>query len=131
MKKKKTVTSCKKRADRLFSEIVRRSAADDYGWVQCVTCGVKVQWKASDAGHYESRRHNMTRFDKRNVKPQCRTCNRYEEGRKYEFGKYLVGIYGKDIIDELRTLAHTVKRFTVDELEEMITEFKKELEKLK
>ena len=128
--KKKTVTSCKKRADRLFSEIVRRSAADDDGYAKCVTCEAWDDWHRMDAGHYESRRHNMTRFDKRNVKIQCRTCNRYEEGRKYEFGKHLVSIYGEDIIDELRTLAHTTKRFTVDELEEIITEFKKELQSL-
>lgn len=128
---KKTVRSTKKRADRIFSELVRRSAADYRGFCQCVTCGVWDVWKNVDAGHYEIRKHNNVRFDKRNVKPQCKICNRFEEGRKYEFGKYLAGVYGEDIIDELRTLAHTTKRFTVDELEEMITEFKKELEEIK
>ena len=83
-----------------------------------------------DAGHYESRKHNATRYDRRNVFPQCRTCNRFEEGRKYEFGKFLVEKFGPNIIDELRNLSHEIKRFTVEELDEMIVGWKQELSNL-
>jgi len=129
--RKKTVRSTKKRADRIFSELVRRSACTDGEYCQCVTCWKVDHWKNMQAGHFQSRRYNSTRYDKRNVKVQCPRCNMWEEGRKYEFGKYLVGIYGKNIIDKLRILTNQTKRFTVGELEEMITEFKKELKDLK
>ena len=131
MPKKPTVRSLKRTADRLFSEIIRRSSINEFGWVFCVTCKKPDLWQNMDCGHYESRKHNNTRYDKRNCAPQCRTCNRFEEGRKYEFGKYLVEKYGEEIIEELRTLAYTNKRFTVSELQEMIKQFKLELEEIK
>lgn len=130
--KKPKITNLKRTADRLFSEIIRRSVVDNYySTAQCVTCEEWDDWQNMDCGHYESRRHNNTRYDKRNCAPQCHRCNRFEEGRKYEFGKYLVEKYGESIIDELRRLAYTNKKFTVGELQEMIKQFKKELEDLK
>jgi hypothetical protein len=130
--KKPKINSLKKTADRLFSELIRRRAVDNYyGTVQCVTCGAWGDWRSMDCGHYESRRHNNTRYDKRNCAPQCHRCNRFEEGRKFQFGKYLVEKYGEGIIEELRQLAYTNKRFTIEELQEMIKQFKKELGELK
>lgn len=125
-----SVSSKKKTADKLFSEIIRRSCADTEGYVSCVTCKVSIHWTEADAGHYESRRHNNTRYDERNVWPQCRTCNRFEEGRKYEFGKFLVEQFGEGIIHELREAAHQIKRFTEPELQELINRFRKELRDL-
>lgn len=125
------VSCYKRKADQLFSQVVRRSNADPNGNCKCITCGIIQHWKLMDAGHYESRKHNETRYDRRNVFPQCRTCNRFEEGRKYEFGKFLVERFGPGIIDELRVAAHKVKQFKVDELKELIKKLELELEKLK
>jgi hypothetical protein len=129
-KKKRSVKSTKHRADNIFSELIRRSNLDVDGMCRCITCGCTDVWQNMDAGHYEGRRHNNTRFDKRNVAPQCRVCNRWAEGRKYEFGVYLVKTYGKGIIDELRQAAHVTRRFAVEELDGMINEWKKELQEL-
>jgi len=99
MPKKSTVRSLKRYADRLFSELIRRSACEDGEYCYCITCGKGYHWKLLDAGHFIGRKHNTTRYDKRNVYPQCRTCNRFEEGMKYEYGKYLVETNGEGILD--------------------------------
>ena len=63
-KKITTVSAAKRKADRIFSQLVRKSAANEYGgWIKCVTCGSMVGWADADAGHFESRRHNGTRYD--------------------------------------------------------------------
>lgn len=131
MSKKPKVSNLKRTADRVFSEIVRRSAANEDGYAQCVSCNLWLHWTDGDAGHFCSRKHNNTRYDKRNVQFQCRSCNRFYEGKKYEFGKWLVEKYGEDIIDELNQLAHQPKRFKVLELQELIEELRKELKELK
>ena len=128
-KKKPSISYLKKKADKVFSELIRRTHCPN-GYGQCVSCGSYLHWTEGDAGHFCSRKHNATRYDKRNVQFQCRVCNRWQEGRKYEFGKYLIDEYGEGIIDELNKLAHTNKRFTVDELKEMIEQFKLELKGL-
>lgn len=129
-KKKRSVKSTKARADQVFSELVRRSNADENGYCKCCTCGAVVHWTKIQNGHYKSRRHNNTRFDKRNCGPQCPTCNMWESGRGYEFGKYLVEKYGEQVIDELNSLARVNKSFAVEELDEMIVGWKIELSQL-
>jgi hypothetical protein len=126
-KRKSTVTSMKKTADGVLSNLIRLSAADHEGYCECVTCGKSYQWKLMDAGHYIGRRHNGTRYDRRNVNQQCRRCNRGEEGRLYEYGKYLTERYGEGITDDLREQANSAKRFTIEELKEMVAEWREEL----
>jgi hypothetical protein len=129
MPKKSTIRSLKKYADRIFSELVRRSACDGE-YCQCITCGEYDHWKNMQAGHFIGRQYNATRYDRRNVNVQCPKCNCWDEGRKYDYGKWLIDLYGEDITDVLRELSHTSKRFTITELKEMIAEMKQELKGL-
>lgn len=73
--------------DRVFSEYVRLRLADRNGFVKCMSCGRLLHWQACDAGHYVSRRFMGTRWDLRNVWPQCQRCNRFAEGEKGLFAR--------------------------------------------
>lgn len=57
-----------------------------------------------DAGHYITRSALNTRYDERNVHPQCKACNRFHEGRKDEYALFLIRTYGPQILDELNKL---------------------------
>lgn len=127
----KTVNSLKKKADRLFSEFVRLEEANENGWVKCCTCDKTIHWKKADAGHFITRAWNGTRYYQKNVASQCRYCNRYREGEKDLFAKFLKNKYGNRIIDHLRKRANKTKHFTVGELEEFCAEIKFKIEKLK
>ena len=78
-----------------YSEHVRRSAADDLGYVRCFTCGARVHWKACDAGHYISRNRKAVKFDDRNVKPQCHNCNRILHGNGGPFARNIDLVHGE------------------------------------
>src|SRR3990167_10145550 len=88
------------KADKLFSEWVRRSAADKEGFIRCY-CGRIVHWKDADASHFVSRQFLHTRYSEKNVHPSCRKCNRFLEGNKEEYSLFLVKKYGPDIFEEL------------------------------
>lgn len=59
------------------------------GYGKCISCGRIFSYEKLDAGHFYSRRYMSTRWDENNVHAQCRSCNRFEEGNKYKYGKAL------------------------------------------
>lgn len=76
------------------------------------------------AGHYKSSMYNATKFDERNVHPQCFSCNIMRAGNYTVYALYLTRRYGADILEELDAKTKEIKKFTVDELEEMIETWK-------
>lgn len=96
-----STSSLEKKLDTLFSLYIRKRYATPDGMVRCVTCGKYDHWKETDAGHYISRSYLSTRFDERNVHVQCKSCNRFHEGRKDEYTLFLLKTYGVGILEEL------------------------------
>jgi Bacteriophage Lambda NinG protein len=76
-------------ADAIFSKYLRMSAADDEGGVACFTCDSWGRWQAKQAGHFVSRACYLLRWDIRNVKVQCHSCNVGKRGNLGEFAKRL------------------------------------------
>jgi len=93
--KHKSTKYYKARADRLFSLWVRQRDAVD-GVCRCVTCGTPHPWRSIHAGHFISRGKEATRYNERNCKPQCVSCNTFNQGRQFEYSLYLDKKYGKD-----------------------------------
>ncbi len=54
-------------------------------FIPCFTCGARHHWKNMDNGHYIGREWIGTRWDLRNLRPQCTSCNCYQEGNKHLF----------------------------------------------
>lgn len=96
-----STSSLEKKLDTLFSLYIRKRYATPDGMVRCVTCGKYDHWKETDAGHYISRQYLSTRYDERNVHVQCKSCNRFHEGRKDEYTLFLLKTYGVGILEEL------------------------------
>lgn len=62
-------------ADRVFSEFVRLTNANEKGDCQCVTCKLWFYWKDIQNGHYKKRSWYKYRFNLMNCHPQCYRCN--------------------------------------------------------
>ena len=122
MKSKKPKSKLIKELDVLFSQFIRLSNSID-GFCTCVTCGRVYEWKKIQAGHFMSRQHYSVRWDERNVKPQCYGCNVMQQGRQFEFSKYL----GEELSNELYLLSKQTRKFTENELEELIQYYKSRL----
>lgn len=103
LKRKAKASSITKRLDKLLSIAVRLRDTDDRGNGFCCTCGCLLTYNESDAGHFIGRGRFGTRYDLRNVALQCRVCNR-GEGKQPEFYEYVLGKYGRDVMEELKCL---------------------------
>lgn len=126
--KKPTRSKLVKKLDVVFSQYVRLSNADKRGMCTCVTCGKVGHWKTGgiQAGHFISRKHYSTRWDERNVKPQCVACNVYRAGEQYKFSLYL----GNNLAEELHNKSKNIVKFTNVELEELISSYSTKVKKL-
>lgn len=125
MKRKLSLSALEKKLDRIFSEWVRRRAADEGGTVECVTCGKLMHWKESHAGHFIKRQHRGggLRHHPLNVHVQCVRCNVYMGGQQDEYAAYILRKYGAETLDELMRIKHIISKPDRSFLEEQISRY--------
>ena len=129
---KKTISKLKKELDKYFSLFIRLRSANEYGMVQCFTCGIVRGYKdGMQNGHFQSRKHMATRFDEENCQVQCLKCNIFDSGQQYLFSLRLDEKYGEGTAEELEYLARTIHKVSRVEYEEQISYYKNLVENLK
>ena len=120
----KTANDYLKIAQQVFNKFIR---VRDAG-LNCISCNKPC--KKENAGHYYSQGgHSAVRFDEDNVHLQCEACNTYLSGNLLN---YQIGIekrIGAQKLLNLQAKAHEVKKWTKDELKELIAEYKNKLKK--
>jgi endogenous inhibitor of DNA gyrase (YacG/DUF329 family) len=117
--KKPTRKSLIDKLDKVFSIYIRtRYAVNEIA--KCYTCGKKEHWKKQHAGHFASRKHYSTRWNEYNVQVQCPSCNIWQQGMQYEFGKQLCLQYGDNFADELINESKKIRKFDDIEIKDMI-----------
>lgn len=118
----KTTQDWLKEAQTIFNKYIRLR---DQGKM-CISCNTIP--KKKNAGHYFSQGgHSNVRFDEDNVHLQCEACNTYLSGNLLN---YQIGIekrIGAQKLLELHERAHKDKRFSVEEIQEIIYNYKKKL----
>jgi len=127
MAKQQTLTELKAKLDKIFSQYIRLRKADDLGNAKCVTCGTVNHWKKLQNGHFMSRRHLSTRWSEDNCQVQCYSCNVMQQGKQYEYAKWLDNTYGKGKADQLLLESKQLRKFDRFELERMIDQYKQEV----
>jgi hypothetical protein len=133
--KLKKISTLKKKAWRFFSEYIRlRDCLFTTGTLthgKCITCGVRLPFKDLQAGHFISGRHNSYLFDEECTHAQCRTCNILKGGNPLEYRRQIIDLYGDGYDEVLEKRSHEIKKFTVEELENLIKELKEKISKLR
>ena len=121
----KTTQDWLKEAQTIFNKYIRLR---DMGLL-CISCNTIP--KKKNAGHYfSSGGHSNVRFDEDNVHLQCEHCNTFLSGNLLN---YQIGIekrIGAERLIELQGKAYLEKRWTVDELKEIIKEYKTKVRQL-
>jgi hypothetical protein len=95
------------------------------GGCNCISCN---QWKYFDdldGGHFVKSTSSEVRFDLRNINAQCQQCNRYLGGNERNYYDGMRKKWGQDVIDELQSKQYNVKKWSVDELQEMLENVEK------
>lgn len=88
---------------------------------KCYTCGVDTDMRYFQAGHF---RHGKLDFDENNLHGQCVRCNKWLSGNLGIYAVKLINDYGKDFVDDLIFRSNQTKKYTRDELEEIIKTYK-------
>lgn len=126
-KRPKKLSSLVHKADEVFSKYIRHSYSDGRGNISCFTCDAVKPISEMDNGHFVSRQHKATRFLEKNGHPQCRWCNRYNEGRKDVYAVRLIQKYGPNVLLELQEEKNKITHWTHEDLQRIIEYYKKKL----
>ena len=100
----------------LFSEYVRRSEANEQGFVQCVTCKKWLPWKEAQAGHYI---HGTLFSIPEIVHSQCPQCNGFLHGNLINYKEYMLEKYGQKNIDRFEFLAKRQVKYSLFDLQQL------------
>jgi hypothetical protein len=121
----KTLQDWLKETQTIFNKYIRLR---DNG-LTCVSCG-KPPLKKNCGHYFSSGGHSNVRFDEDNCHLQCEHCNTYLSGNLLN---YQIGIekrIGAQKLLELHERAHVTKKWTIDELKEIIETYKTKVKEL-
>ena len=114
-----TVQDYIKIAQQVFNKYIRLRDAGNL----CISCQKKPL--KENAGHfYNANNHWNVRFDERNVHLQCEHCNTYLSGNLIEYRKQLINKIGIEQLTLLELEANKTRKFTIDELKQIINKYK-------
>ena len=106
---KAKLSTLQTKADNAMSIYIRMKHSDPDGYITCVSCGNKHHWKDVDAGHFIPKsRGAAVRWVEENVWPECRGCNRFNDGHLIGYTLHMIETYGKAKIEELKALSRQV-----------------------
>lgn len=114
-----------KLTQQVFNKYIRERDKNEV----CISCLKKP--KKANAGHYYSQGgHSNVRFDEYNVHLQCEHCNSFLSGNLIEYGINLENKIGKDGFIMLRERAYETKKWTIEELKNLIKTYKDKIKEL-
>jgi hypothetical protein len=120
-----TVQDYIKLAQQVFNKYIRLRDAGNL----CISCQKKPL--KENAGHfYNANNHWSVRFDERNVHLQCEHCNTYLSGNLIYYRENLLKKIGISEFELLSVEAMKTRKFTIDELKEIISTYKKKIKEL-
>ena len=96
----------------------------------CISCGKTDPNKVYHAGHFKAQGGNSAlRFDELNIHVQCYRCNVELSSNQSAYREALIKKIGIEAVIYLETTKNT-KLWTVDELKEIIVEYKAKIKQL-
>ena len=120
-----TVQDLVKAAQLVFNKYIRERDKDEL----CISC--KQKPKKVNAGHFwNANNHWNVRFDEDNVHVQCERCNSYLSGNLLEYRTNLLTKIGAERFNQLEARARITRKFTKDELKELIKKYKEKYKQL-
>ena len=121
-----------RKLDKVFSLFIRLrdSAAYNYKYFRCISCGQIKPFEQMDCGHFISRTHQATRFDEENAHGECRFCNRFSADHIIAYQRNLEAKIGKDRVDMLLARGRMTKKWSAFELQLLIKHYQQEVDKM-
>lgn len=118
-----TVQELLKLAQVVFNKWIRKRDKDEL----CISCNKPVLKKANASHYYSSGGHKNLTFDPDNVHKSCEYCNTFLHGNLIPYRTNLIQRIGLKRYEALESKANMTKKFTREELRELITEYKQKI----
>lgn len=122
----------KKKCLEAIQLLARLSAADNNGYVQCVSCKTIKHYKdGMDGGHFIPKGNSSYwSLEICNVHPQCKYCNIF--GMKsgtaaQEYTTWMYDYYGKDFVENMLATKRNPVKFYKKDYEEMYKDFMEQI----
>lgn len=115
----------KKELDTIYALNVRLRGCSDNLVGFCFSCRKVLPFTKLQNGHYISRSISQaTYFNHDNCRPQCSGCNKWKEGNKAEFRRYLIQDIGEKKVEliELMSRSDSFRGLTAFEMKIRIKE---------
>ena len=130
--RKPSTATLVRKLDKVFSLYIRLrdSAAYNYQYFRCISCGQIKPFEQMDCGHFISRTHQATRFDEENAHGECRFCNRFSADHIIAYQRNLEAKIGKDRVDMLLARGRMTKKWSAFELQLLIKHYQQEVDKM-
>lgn len=93
----------------------------------CISCFKPITGRVNASHYYNANNHYALRFDEDNVHSSCITCNQHLHGNLIQYRKGLQERIGDARISRLDELSNQTRKFTKEELKELITEYKEKI----
>lgn len=117
-----TIQDLVKATQIVFNKYIRLRDKDEL----CISC--KQKPKKSNAGHYyNANNHWNVRFNEDNVHLQCEHCNTFLSANLINYRENLLKKIGEDKFQLLEAEANKTRKFTKEELKEIIETYKKKI----
>lgn len=119
-------TNLRDELDAVFSLVVRLKDSNSDGMNNCYTCDDRLHYKNLQNGHCPSRSEMATRFLLEACRPQCHKCNSLHE-TKPEIFRDRLEKETPGILEYLDGLAHSIVKYSVSDLKEMLIQYRERL----
>lgn len=114
--------------DHVFSLYIRTKYSYN-GKCRCYICGKSFPIRLIDNGHCFVRGNKGTRWNENNCRPQCESCNRYEDTTDI-FKDRLKNELGFELYNQIEQLSKSIVKFSDREGLEMIKFYRNKLNEL-
>lgn len=130
-KKKKELLTLQdwiKIAQQIVNKYIRER---DKNELNCISCGKLIKG-VRHASHYLSAgNHYSVRFNTDNIWVSCYKCNVMLSGNQIEYRKRLIDKIGIERVEYLESIANETVKYSIEDLQNIIKEFKKKIKELK
>jgi hypothetical protein len=112
------------KAQHIFNRYIRYRDCID-GYFTCISCGQVKSHEQMDAGHYVPVKNGSAlRFDEYNVNGECKGCNGFDQFHLIGYRRNLIDKIGEGMVLQLESQARLKKKWSRQELEEIIEKYK-------
>ena len=97
----------------------------------CISCKNPNMKKVNASHYYNANNHYNVRFNEDNIHSACEKCNQFLSGNLIPYRKYLIEKIGQERFNHLESIARETRKFTIEEVKEIIEYYKAKIKEFK